>query len=70
MTNQAKTEKAIKFLSKNPTLIGVVHGVDLYEHPSFGDEAPLFAITKDGRVKETEYWELPDAMEALDLLDL
>ena len=70
MTNQAKTEKAIEFMTKSPTLIATVNGCDLYEHPTLGDEAPLFAITKDGRVKRTDYWELPDAMEALDLFDL
>lgn len=68
--NKPTTEKATAFIAKNPTLICTVHGVDLYEHPSFGDESPLYAITKDGRLKRTEYWETPDAMESLDLIDL
>lgn len=65
--NKPTTEKAINFLAKNPTLIGRVNGVDLYESPTLGDESPLIAITADGRVKRTNHWELPLASEAGDL---
>jgi len=68
--NKPTTEKAIAFLAKKPTFIGRVHGVDLYEDPIRGDEAPMLAITSDGRVKRTDHWELPSADEADDLKSL
>lgn len=70
MTNKPTTDKAKAFLAENPTLIGRVHGVDLYEHPSLGDESTLIAITADGRKKHTDHWELPSYDDGLDLLDL
>ena len=68
--NKATTPAATAFLAKGPTLLARVNGVDLYEHPTQGDEAPLYAITADGRVKRTAYWEVPSAMDATDLFNL
>ena len=45
MRNKPTTEKAIAFMAQNPTHLGRVHGVDLYEHPTKGDESPIYAIT-------------------------
>lgn len=70
MTNKPTTDKAKAFLAKNPTFIGRVHGVDLYEHPALGDKFTLIAITADGRKKNTDHWELPSNDDGLDLLDL
>lgn len=70
MTNAATTQNAQKFLAQNPTLIARIFGVDLYEHPLYGDETTLKAITADGRLKNTPFWEIPDTEEALLLLDL
>lgn len=67
MRNEPTTDKAKAFLAKNPTLIGRVHGVDLYESPTMGDESPLIAVTPMGRLKRTEHWELPSRDEADDL---
>ena len=50
---------AAKFMKKNPTLIGTVAGVKFYEHPVYGDEHPLLAITKEGKLKHTGCYELP-----------
>lgn len=69
-TNQATTEKAKAFLAKNPTFLGRVHGVDLYEHPTYGDEHPVMAITADGRVKKTDHWEVPSLADGEDLKTL
>jgi hypothetical protein len=60
--NKPTTDKARAFLAQNPTFIGRVNGVDLYEHPARGDESPLVAITSTGRVRLTDCWELPDAL--------
>ena len=60
--NKPFTAKARAFIAKNPTFIGSVNGVDLYEHPEHGDESPLVAITPSGRVRPTDCWELPDAL--------
>lgn len=61
--NKPQTEKAIRFMAMKPTLIGRVRGYDFYEHPEYGDESPLRTITPDGRVKKTEFYELPTAAE-------
>lgn len=68
--NKPTTSNATKFLAKGPTLLGRVHGVDLYEHPTLGDESPLMAITPDGRVKRTGHWEVPSPEDGADLRDL
>lgn len=65
--NKPTTPNAIRFMSHKPTLIGRVRGVDLYESPTHGDEVPLRAITADGRLKNTEHWELPSFEDAADL---
>lgn len=68
--NKPTTDKAKAFLAKNPTFLGRVHGVDLYEHPTIGDESPCVAITADGRVKSTDHWEVPSAVVGEDLKTL
>ncbi len=70
MANKPSTSKAEAFLAKSPILLGRVHGVDLYESPVHGDEAPLIAITADGRVKHTGHWELPSNDDGEDLKSL
>lgn len=70
MRNTPTTEKAIAFMAQNPTHLGRVHGVDLYEHPTRGDESPIYAITKDGKVKKTSHWEVPSYADGEDLKDL
>jgi hypothetical protein len=60
--NKPKTEKA-KRLTSVATLIGSVCGVPFYEHPTLGDESPLLYITKDGRAKVSDFWEMPTVDE-------
>lgn len=61
------TDKARAFLARKPTLIGIVAGVHFYEHPAYGDEAPLVAIA-GGKLRRTDCWELPEVEDALALL--
>ena len=68
--NKPTTPAAIAFIAKGPALLGRVHGVDLYEHPTQGDEAPIYAVTANGRLIRTDHWEVPCAEEATDLIDL
>lgn len=56
--NRPVTDKA-KRIAKEATLMGNVAGVPFYEHPVYGDESPLLYITKDGRVKLSDHYELP-----------
>jgi hypothetical protein len=70
MRNQPTTEKAKAFMAHNPTFLGRVHGVDLYEHPAHGDESTLVAITADGRKKATGHWEVPSPDDGEDLRSL
>lgn len=68
MTNKPSTDNATRFLAMNPTLIGRVGEIDFYEHPLRGDESPLVGITKDGRRKLTEFYELPSAAELAEVI--
>lgn len=60
------TEKAKRFLAKNPTLIGSVAGHKFYEHPTLGDESPLVVINPDGEIDISDWWELPTTSELSD----
>ena len=51
--------KAKNFLAKKPSLIVTVLGVRFYEHPIHGEDVPLVAITKDGKVRSTAFMEIP-----------
>lgn len=57
--NRPRTAAAQRFLAQEPTFIGRVLDTDYYEHPTRGDEAPLVAITADGRCKLTDHYDLP-----------
>lgn len=57
------SEKAKAFMLKSPTYIGTVMGHKLYEHPTRGDEEYLYAITPDGKVKKTCWYEMPSCYE-------
>lgn len=59
------SDKAKSFLKRNPTKIGTVGGVDFYEHPVNGDESPMYAITNKGKLKITDFWELPNFDDVL-----
>lgn len=50
------------FLAKNPTHIGTVLGSRFFEHPEYGDEAPLLVIAGD-RVVCSDFYELPTVNE-------
>ena len=56
--NKPKTPNA-KLVATTATLVGSVAGCPFYEHPTQGDESPLLYITKDGRVKLSDFWDLP-----------
>ena len=49
-----------QFLAKKPYFMASIGGAGLYEHPIHGDEAPIMAVFKDGRVIETDFYELDD----------
>lgn len=68
--NKPTTSRAEAFLAQNPTFFATVNGVDLYEHPKFGDEVPIHAITPSGNVHRTDHWEVPTPEDGLDLLNL
>ena len=66
--NAAVTLRAIEFMAKNPTLIAQAGGFDFYEHPTLGDEATLRAVTPNGRVIRTDFWDAPDVATDSDVL--
>lgn len=57
------SEKAVAFLAKNPAFLGSVAGVRFYECPSCGDEVPMRAIDRFGKLRKTFWYDLPDASE-------
>ena len=52
--------KAESFLSKNPTELARFGGFKLYEHPTRGDEAPVYMVTPSGRLINTGFYDLGD----------
>jgi hypothetical protein len=64
------SDKARKFIAKNPTLIGVVLGYRFYEHPTYGDEHCLMMITPEGKVKSSGWHDVPTLDELMSDLGL
>lgn len=64
------SEKAQAFMNKKPTLIGVMLGHKFYEHPTMGDEAPLYVITPEGKIKRSFHWEMPSHLEVMSASDI
>jgi hypothetical protein len=64
----ALSDRAAAFLTREPTLIALLGGHYLYEDPVHGDEAPMFMITRSGKLKRTSWYDLPSMDEALDYL--
>ena len=54
-----------KLLNRRPTLVGTVNGVRFYEHPVYGDEAPLVMVTET-RCGLTDFWEMSDVFNCID----
>lgn len=54
------TESATKFLAANPTQLGSFGGFKLWEHPTRGDEAPIYMTTPDGRLINTGFYDMGD----------
>jgi hypothetical protein len=61
--NANLSPKAAVFMGQNPTVIGVVGPVTYYEHPTYGDEAPMFFI-EDGKLRRSEHWDIDSAQDA------
>lgn len=57
--------KAAKFLEMKPTYMGRQLGNDFYECPWNGDEAPLWMITTEGKLKKSDFWEVPSVDEMI-----
>ena len=49
-----------KFMSHNPTLLATFGGYRLYEHPTRGDEAPIYMTTPNGTLINTGFYDLGD----------
>ncbi len=54
------TVAATKFLAASPTNLGSFGGFSLWEHPTHGDEAPIYMTTPDGRLINTEFYDMGD----------
>lgn len=49
-----------RFLAANPYRLASFGGYDLWEHPTRGDEAPVYMTTPDGRLINTGFYDLGD----------
>lgn len=49
-----------KFMSHNPTHLGNVAGFHFFEHPLRGDELPIYMVTPDKRLINTQCYDLED----------
>lgn len=54
------TEAARLFLEKGPYLLDIFSRYSLYEHPTWGDTAPIYMITPDGELINTGFYDLED----------
>ena len=54
------TKKTKQFLSHDPTELMRVGGYILYEHPTRGDEAPIYMVTPTGKLCNTGFYDLDD----------
>lgn len=65
------TDKAKRFLSQQPELMGIVLGYRFYEHPVYGDESPLIVITPEGKKKLSGFYDyVPDMDELLSAIEM
>jgi len=56
------------FLSHKPYQFASFDGYGLFEHPAWGDDAPIIMTTPNGDVIETCFWDMDDFNSAgLDL---
>jgi hypothetical protein len=49
-----------KFFAHNPTLLATFGGYRLWEHPTRGDEAPVYMSTPSGTLINTGFYDLGD----------
>jgi len=55
---------AKEYLAKhNPTKVGRTSLGAWYEHPIYGDEAPLLLTTKDGKIHATNQYDIISILE-------
>ena len=48
------------FMSHKPTELMRIKGYVLYEHPTRGDEAPIYMVTPTGKLCNTGFYDLDD----------
>jgi hypothetical protein len=63
MLNKPSTEKATKFLARNPSFLFSAFGNDYYEHPFYDDETTLQVITSDGEKKVSDFWDMDSVLQ-------
>ena len=49
-----------KFFAHNPYLLLTIGEYRFYEHPTRGDEAPIYMTTPDGRLINTGFYDCDD----------
>lgn len=55
------------FSDLRPTYLGTILDVQFYEHPDYGDEAPILA-KQHGVWYNTDWWEIPTTEEVVEVL--
>lgn len=57
------SDKAAAFLAQKPAILGSIGGRMYYEHPTYGDEVPMFYI-EEGKLRKSEHWDMDSACDA------
>jgi hypothetical protein len=52
--------KLDRFLARDPYLFMEIEGYKLWEHPTYGDTAPIYMSTPGGRLINTGFYDLDD----------
>ena len=49
-----------KFMAQDPYEIDRIGDYIFYEHPTRGDEAPIYMLTPSGKLINTMFWDMGD----------
>jgi hypothetical protein len=66
----SEVSKLDRFLARDPYLFMEIEGYKLWEHPTYGDTAPIYMSTPGGRLINTGFYDLGDFLDPTEGLAL
>ena len=69
--DERMTRSAAHYLMLNPapTYLFTQEGIEFYEHPEHGDEAPMLALMPNGRLIDSGLYDRPDESDIANLIE-